>query len=106
MTKPFVVELNNKTFDLDVTGWLFNMAFHAERRPIPPVTPLFELSGSITQAVATSASDPSTVQFDPSSANMDQEPGTYYFDVEATDATPDTDIVLKGELVILQGINP
>lgn len=106
MTKPWVVELNNATGDLDITSWTFTMAVHEKPRPDPPVTALFTLAGTITQAVATSLTDPATVQFDPSSTNTDQEPGNYYHDVEATDTTPDTDIVLKGTIVILQGINP
>lgn len=106
MTRPWIVELNNVAGDLDITSWTFLMAVYTEPRPTTPPTPLFTIAGVIVQAVATSLADPATVRFTPLTANTDRAPGAYFHDVKATDTVPNPDIVLKGEIVILQGINP
>lgn len=64
----------------DITGWTFRMSVNSKQAPGAGDASLYTLTGAIDDAAAGEYS------FAPSAMEADQEPGNYWFDVEATDA--------------------
>jgi len=83
----------------DITGSTFRLTVNTEANP-DPGTQLFTIVGVIISAPA------GTVGFAPLSTDTDVALGTYYYDVEETDAGGAVDTLIKGKCLILKGISP
>jgi hypothetical protein len=84
---------------IDITGWSFLLTVDPSPDPADALSNLFQLVGTIVDAPN------GKVRFGPLSApQADQEPGTYYYDVQATNTVPEIRTVLRGEWPVVQDI--
>lgn len=67
-------------YPVDITGYSFTMSVNTLEAPPNIGTQLFSLAGVITSASG------GLVEFAPSALQADQTPGTYYYDIQMTDA--------------------
>ncbi len=75
--KVKMVDENNQ--DFDITGCTFYLSIHTDRNPVDTTTQVALLSG-VTDV------DTSVVAFPFSETDAAQTPGTYYYDIQMTDA--------------------
>lgn len=83
---------------VDITGFTFRLTVNTEKNPAPG-TELFTVTGVITDAVN------GKVGFAPSAVQTNQTPGTYFYDVEQTDASSLISTLIKGKCQIIQDIS-
>ena len=83
---------------VDITSWTFLFTVDSSLNPANADTQLFQVTGSITDAAA------GKVEFVPSAVQADQDPGSYYYDVEATDAASRLDTLAKNKYTFHQDI--
>lgn len=81
---------------VDITGYSFTLSVSASSEP-DGLTPLFSVSGSIASAVA------GTVTFTPSAANTDHV-GSYWYDIQMTDAGGLITTILEGPFILKQDV--
>lgn len=81
-----------------IAGFTFRLTVNIEKNPTPG-TELFTVVGVITDATN------GKVGFAPTISDTDQEPGTYFYDVEQTDGSGAVDTLIKGKCKIIQDIS-
>lgn len=97
-----VLDPDNTTDPLDITGYSYTMTVNTERDPDPgpPVigTEVVQISGTIT--------DPGNgeVEFFWSALNANQSPETYWYDIQQTDASGRIKTIAKNKYIIFQDI--
>ena len=64
---------------IDITGYSFTLTVDPQKNPTDDSNNLFQLAGNITDGPN------GAVEFAPSAVQADQEPGTYYYDLQMTD---------------------
>jgi len=64
---------------IDITNYTFKMTVNTERYPQSESTQLYQIVGVLVSPLS------GTVKFAPNATQADQDPGTYYFDVQMTD---------------------
>lgn len=84
---------------IDITGYTFKLTIDATKKPENEDTLLFAVDGVLN-------GDPTTgkVSFTPTVINTDQEPNTYYYDVQMTDASGNIRTIAKNKWKIIQDI--
>jgi hypothetical protein len=82
---------------LNINGWEFVLTVNREENPTDVAEQIAQMTGTVTDGPN------GQVGFPPQYADM-LEVGTFYFDIEATDATGHTDTIDKGQFIILQDI--
>lgn len=97
-TRPFQLTLQQGGSALDITGFTFLLTVDPSPTPADSVNNLFQLMGTIIDAVN------GIVEFQMSTAQADQTPGVYFYDVQYTDGAGDIFTFLKGEWEVLQDI--
>ncbi len=83
---------------VNITGFTFKLTVNTDKNPSPG-TELFTVAGVVTDAAA------GKVGFAPTTANTDQTPGKYFYDVEQTDAGGLISTIIKGVCQIIQDIS-
>ena len=83
---------------VDVTGIDFLMTVDPDPDPIVSGNNLFQLVGVVTNGPA------GIVRFTPSNAQMDQDPDTYFYDIQMTDTGGTIRTVSAGKFKIVQDI--
>lgn len=80
-TAPDKLIIKNKTTQAvtDITGFQFKMTVHSAQDPVDETTQLYQLTGTITDAVN------GKVEFEPTEIQADRV-GEFYFDIEQLDA--------------------
>lgn len=84
---------------IDITNYTFRMTVDTLQNPPDDTTALFEVVGTITDAAA------GEFEFEPTAMQTDLPIGTYYYDVEYTDAAGRIKTVAKGKYKIIQDIS-
>ena len=74
----------------DITGFAFVLTVNSVKNPPDDTTQILQSIGTITDATN------GVVEFPISTPQADQEPGKYYFDVEATTPTGKKHTILSG----------
>ncbi len=102
-TKPIVFQLwedKKNNVKLNITGYEFRLTVDIIKNPINSDNNIFALVGAII-------GDPlnGQVQFNPSAENTNQEPKTYYYDFEITDAEGFIDTAALDKFKIVQDIS-
>lgn len=97
-SKPFEITIEVDGTAEDITGWTFRMTVSSDENPTDNTNRQFELTGSITDATN------GVVQFVPSTVQMDLDPETYWFDIEAT-VSGVVETIKKGRLLVIQDIS-
>lgn len=83
---------------VNITGYSFLMTINSLENPPDISTQLYQIAGSILNAPA------GTVEFVPLLANVDQIPGTYYYDIQMTDDAGRIKTIDKGKYTYTQDI--
>jgi len=83
---------------IDITGYSFALTVHTDRTPTSVQPPLFTLAGTLVSPLN------GTVQFAPNTTQANQEPGTYFFDIQMTDNTGAIQTVVVGKYIFRQDI--
>lgn len=83
---------------IDITGYSFLMTVDPSSEPTDADENLFQISGTITDASA------GQVTFTPSSANTDQTPGVYRYDIQMTTTGSEIRTIVVGTFEIIQDI--
>jgi len=83
---------------IDITNYTFKMTVNTERYPQDETTQLYQVVGVLVSPLS------GTVKFAPNSTQADQDPGTYYFDVQMTDDQGAIQTVAVGKLRFYQDI--
>ena len=83
---------------VDITGGTFELAVDTQAKPVDNSTSLFIVSGVIVSGPA------GTVTFQPSSAELNLEPKTYYYDIQML-LNGSKRTLLKGKFIVQQDIN-
>lgn len=98
-TLPFSFTIQDEAGTvIDITGGTFLLTVSSIPDPPDGTTQVFQLSGTITDGPN------GVVEFQPSSANLDQSPGILYYDVQWTNASGDVRTIVKGALEIRQDV--
>ena len=95
--RGFIIQ-NSAGVAINITGFTFRLTVNIELDPNPG-TQLFTVVGVITDAAN------GKVGFAPTSANTDQTPDKYFYDIEQTDGGGLIDTVIKGVCEIVQDIS-
>jgi len=84
---------------IDITGYSFILTIDSLEKPPDDTTKVFEVTGDLD-------SDPTTgkVSFTPTALNTDQEPATYFYDVQMTDASSNIRTIAKNKWKMRQDI--
>lgn len=101
-TKPFVFrfwEDKAAGITLDITGFTFTLTVDSKKDPLDDTSKLFSLTGVIVGEAVDGK-----VKFEPSAANMDQPPNTYYYDLQIVDADGYKDTPILDKFKITQDI--
>ncbi len=83
---------------LDITSFSFLLTVGSLEDPPDANSQLYQLTGTILDALN------GVVEFVPSAANADQDPETYFYDVQMTDAAARIKTIEKGEYIYEQDI--
>ena len=83
---------------VDITGFTVTMTIDCRERPDDVTTQLYELVGTLVTPAS------GIVDFKPSALQADQEPGTYYYDIQLIDGASDVETVCVGVYVYVQDI--
>ncbi len=81
-----------------VTGFTFKFTVDPDNEPVTSTNNLFQLTGVITDGAN------GKFEFRPSTANMDQTPDIYFYDVEMVDGGAFVRTPIRGKLTIEQDI--
>lgn len=84
---------------LDITGYSFVLTVDPEQFPSTSDNNLMSVTGSITDAVN------GLVEFAPTALDADQTPGSYYYDIQMTDAAGRVRTIQEGRFIIIQDIS-
>ncbi len=95
--RGFVVQDNDEVA-IDITGFSFKLTVNSEKEPANQDNEQFTVVGVITDATN------GLVAFSPTISDTDMSPGTYYYDVEQTDAGGALDTLIVAKCVIVQDI--
>lgn len=95
-TYPEIFAVTTNGAAQNINGWSFRLAVHSVPDPVDDTTLVFLMTGSVVDEVA------GTVGFTPSAPQAATAPGTYYFDVEAVEASGSIRTTTKGKWVISQ----
>jgi len=99
-TEPVVITVKDASGTvIDVSGWSFRLAVDPEPDPTGSANNLFLLVGSFV----TDGTD-GQVTFDPSPAEMDQTPDTYFYDIERIDGAGKVRTIAEGKFIIEQDV--
>lgn len=88
---PVTISQNGSA--LDITGGTFTLTVDPEPTPADALNNVFQVAGVIADGPAGS------VTFQPTTANLDIEPGTYFYDIQMT-LNGTTRTVLKGQFIV------
>lgn len=83
---------------VDVTGFSFKLTVNSEKAPSDQVNEQFSIVGVLVDAVN------GRISFAPTTANTDITPGTYFYDIEQTDAGGNISTLIVGKALIIQDI--
>lgn len=83
---------------INITGATFLMTVDPDSEPADATANLFQLTGTITDAVN------GIVQFQPNATQMDQPADIYFYDIQMTDASSAIRTIAKGKFEILGDI--
>lgn len=83
---------------IDITGYTFKLTVNSQKDPTDTLTQLFQLTGTLVSPSL------GTVKFAPNGTQANQDPGTYFFDIQMTDGTGAIQTVALGKYVFLQDI--
>ncbi len=83
---------------IDITGYSFKLTVNTLKEPDSDLTQLFQITGALVSPSL------GTVKFAPNVTQADQDPGTYYFDIQMTDGTGAIQTVALGKYVFKQDI--
>jgi len=99
-TKPIpkILKSDDTGLAVNITGYTFVLTVDTQQNPPDAVTQQFQISGSIIDGPA------GKVQFQPSLGQADQTPGTYWYDIQITEASGAIVTLLKGKWLIRQDI--
>jgi hypothetical protein len=95
--KYIMVDENDAVLDIS-TGYAFRLTVSSEQNPINTDNQLYEVVGVVTDGPA------GAVDFSPSPVQADQEPGTYFYDVEVTYPSGSVKTIEKGKYIYKQDI--
>ena len=83
---------------INITGYSFLLTVDISPAPIDSANNLFQLVGTITDAVN------GAVEFAPTPAQADQTPSTYFHDIQQTDAGSLIRTIAVGNYIITQDV--
>lgn len=83
---------------VDLTGFTVVLALDSRERPDDVSTQVYELTGTLITPAS------GIVDFQPSTLQADQEPGTYYYDIQLKDGSNNIETVDTGQYQYLQDI--
>jgi len=84
---------------IDITGFTFKLTVNSEKKPTDTVNQQFTITGVIIVAAS------GTVSFSPLTTDTDITPGTYFYDIEQTDAGGKIATLIVGKCLIIQDIS-
>lgn len=96
-TVPFNIQVTSGGSPVDITGYSFRLVVDPSEAPVDDSNELFEVAGTITDAVN------GRVSFPISTANADNV-GNYFYEVEQTDASSLIRTILAGEWNFTQDV--
>ncbi|MEM7524791.1 MAG: hypothetical protein AAF360_13760 [Pseudomonadota bacterium] len=94
----FTLEDNTTSAPLDITGYAFRLAADPSQAPADSANNIFEVAG-----VVPTGTD-GVVQFPLTASQADQQPGSYFYDVQWTDGGGAVRTIIAGRLRIVQDI--
>ena len=83
---------------VDITGFTFRMVADPSNAPADDTNNLFDLAGVIVTA------EDGIFQFEPTTSDMDVEPGTYFYEVQMIDASSKVRSIVAGTFIVEQDI--
>ncbi len=83
---------------LDVTGFSFKLTVNSEKDPADTSNQQFTIIGALVDAVN------GQISFAPTTGDTDIAPGTYFYDIEQTDAGGGVATLIIAKCVIVQDI--
>ena len=95
--KGFVVQ-DSLGVAVPITGFTFKLTVNSEKDPLTTVNQQFTVVGVITDAPA------GKVAFSPTVSDTDIVAGTYFYDIEQTDAGGAISTLIIGKCIIVQDI--
>ena len=95
--KGFIVQ-DSTGAAIDITGFTFKLTVNSEKDPADQVNEQFSVVGALTDAVN------GKVAFSPTVTDTDIAPGTYFYDIEQTDAGGAISTLMVAKCIIVQDI--
>lgn len=95
---PFILTTDDTGLPVDITGYTFLLSVDTQQNPPDAVTQVFQVAGSIIDAPN------GKIQFQLTIGQADQTPGTYWYDVQVTEASGAIVTLLKGKWRVRQDI--
>ena len=83
---------------LNVTGYSFIMTIDERLNPPDETTQIAQITGDLVTPSS------GIIEFAPTSGDADQEPGTYYYDIQMTDGDGKLTTLAKDEYIFTQDI--
>ena len=95
--KGFVVQ-DSAGVAVDVTGFSFKLTVNSEKDPASTTNQQFTIVGALVDATA------GKISFSPTTTDTDIAPGTYFYDIEQTDAGGGIATLIIAKCIIVQDI--
>ena len=97
-TAPITGTVNLNDLPLDVTGCTFVLTADPSKAPTDAANNLFALTGELVTPLT------GAIKFPITAMQADQTPGTYYFDLQVTDAAGYKQTITLDKLIFKQDI--
>lgn len=102
-TEPISLVITSKTTGepVDLTGYSFVMTVDERKDPDDTTTQVFSINGVVDSDQETNKGH---IRFEPTEQQTDQEPGTYWYDIQMTTPVGKKKTLCKFKLTIKQDI--